>query len=835
MRTSLMSCLMVLCAAVAGYPGMAQAETLSQPGWVAYRPDVTLDSSDYAAKFKGSGWYVDSVSGDDSASGTVNRPWKTLARAAIAPMGSGDALLLRCGSVWRETLTLSPRYVSGSSLLIGAYGDCKKGRRPVIRGGVLLPQKGWRKLDDVPGAFVLETRAPIKQLHVNGQPVLKARYPHYMGVGKEFVLGDGLGRDKLRVRATELNQLKARDVVGAAIYVRVVAWQVEQAKVTDFDVSTGIVTLDHPLSTAILPSTGYFLEGKRWMLGAANEWFHDAVSGQLFITPAEGVTLGSAAIEASTLERGIEISGVTGLTIERLAVENAAYIGVALTGTERPTINDVQVLDAFEYGIYIQDAAQATVKNAKVAGAGWTGIYVRNSAGLVVQGNRVTDTGLRGRSGGSRAAITVDGVDALVSDNVVERSANLGIHFFNRAGTRVLSNTVVTSCLRMTDCAGIYTWTSSDVSVAASKYQPMALVERNIVLGGLSNLDGTPLRGKNQACGIYLDELSSGISISSNVVVGSELGICLHNARFNVVKGNTVGAVRHASFSAHQSRDDADLLKGNKVTSNRLVSKDNEVSPLIWSYPKSIGRVLKGEQGNDDDGNRVVKLAGEASFYKLDAGATTGRDSVLPTGAFVPYFNPLGTGGRVANPEGCSRPVCVSFMAGHSSDLVSTPNFVLDAQAGKKRYLLSYVAKAGKGGGFVKAVVRRAGPPYESLGVDQDPIELRPGQVQKSELIFDATDSATARVDFYAQVQRDVEIRDVTLRRLNDVRASTESRRAAVQLVNLSDSSRAYSCAESGLATCAGLDDNGQAIKWPLTVGPRATVLVLLPDPKGRP
>jgi len=126
-------------------------------------------------------------------------------------------------------------------------------------------------------------------------------------------------------------------------------------------------------------------------------------------------------------------------------------------------------------------------------------------------------------------------------------------------------------------------------------------------------------------------------------------------------------------------------------------------------------------------------------------------------------------------------------------------------------------------------VVRRAGPPYDSLGVDQDPQALSAGQVHKTELVFEATESAAARVDFYAQVQRELEIRDVSLRRLSGGSVSSDPPRSAVQLVNLSDAPRSYTCAESGLASCVAVDEDGRAIKWPLTVEARATALVLSP------
>lgn len=812
--------------------GEVWGEALRGPGWVAYRPDPQGDTSDYQAKFSGSGWYVDANGGDDQGPGTAARPWKTLSRAASASLHSGDALLLKCGAVWREPLVLSQRFASGSNVLVGAYGDCKRGQRPMIKGSKLVPASGWKRLDGMPGGFVGDWSGAVQQLHVDGQPWFKARYPRQQGIGKEFALADGTGRDRLRVRPAELRQLQSRDVVGASIYVRAVPWQVEQAKVIAFDASSGLLTLDRQLPFTMQASTGYFLEGKRWMLGSPNEWFHDPVSGQLFLVFVGGTSPSASVIEATVLDRGIVATGVTGLTIERVALSHFGQIALEVTGADRPTVSGIRVQDANEYGIHMQGVNQATVRNSVVEGAGWTGISLRKSPKSTVQGNQVIDTGLRARSGGTRAAITVEGDSATITDNVMDRSANLGINFFNLGNTRVADNTVVAPCMRLTDCGGIYTWTSTDIGQAASSYQPSGTIERNIVLGGAGNLDGTPTRGKNQACGIYLDELSAGISVASNLVVGSELGICLHNARFNVVTGNTVGAVTHASFSAHQSRADVDLLKGNRVLRNKLMAKENEVAPVTWSYPSELLQLLKGKQGNEESDNRVVTLTGERAFYKPYA-AGVSSSSLVPKGPFVPYFNPAGSGGAVGAAEPCPRAPCVRFVAGHSGDLLSTPSFTLDNQPGKDRYVLSFTAKGGDGGGLSRAVVRRAGPTYEMLGVNQSPTLLKPGEVLKTELVFQATGSGVARIDFSGQVRGETIISDVSLKRVSDFRAADLSR-LTVQLVNLSDTARAFQCAETGLSNCNATDDSGQAIKWPITVAPRSTSLVLALDPKWR-
>lgn len=806
------------------------APLLSGSGWVAKGLPIGDDSSSYAARFKGTAWYVDAEAGNDAATGSMTRPWKTLARAGSVSLQSGDALLLKCGSLWRESLTLPPRWSGANGVLIGAYGDCGQGKRPVIRGSQAVTPSSWQRLDAPLSAYATSWDQVAHQVHVNGQRMLKARFPHYQGPGKEFALADGLGdKTHLRLRANELKFLQDKDLVGATIHIRVVPWQVEQAKVVRLDERSGVLTLDRALSFPILNNTGFILEGKRWMFGAPGEWFYDEQTNKLLLAPLGNTSPANSLVEVTTRDKGFVATRKSGLVIERVAFEHFALMGMDITASNDVSIKDVRVVDADEYGIYVDGSAGTVIQNALVDGAGWTGISVRNSDNSLVRDNRVQNTGLKGWAGKSRSAITVDGQSTVVSNNVIERSANLGIFFFNRIDTRIADNTIVAPCQRMTDCGAVHTWTSSDAKQADKGFRSNARIERNMVLSGPGNLDGTPERGKDQTCGIYLDELTAGVSVLNNILIGSELGICLHNARFNLIRGNTVGAVTHASFSAFQSRSDDDYVKGNRVDKNKLVAQGNDVLPLKWVHPHGSSKMFKGPSPNEDSGNQIVALTGDKAFYQ--AHAMRSSPNIVPRSAFVPYFSPKGSGGAVKQlpTDLCKIQPCAQFVAGAPEDLLSSPSFELSNTPGKNRYVLSFTAQGGKGGGLSKAVVRRAGPPYDIMGVNQSATTLEPGQVLKTELIFQASSSGTARVDFSGQVQGETIISDVSVKPVQDFK-SPDLSHLVVQLVNLSPDTQSFACADTKLSACAATDETGQAVNWPVQLAGRSVKMVLARD-----
>jgi Right handed beta helix region len=86
-----------------------------------------------AATTGGTIYYLDSVSGSDSSSGTgPTMAWKTLDRATRATFSPGDRVLLRHGQNFVGSLTISESGAAGSPIVIGTYGV---GTRPVITGG----------------------------------------------------------------------------------------------------------------------------------------------------------------------------------------------------------------------------------------------------------------------------------------------------------------------------------------------------------------------------------------------------------------------------------------------------------------------------------------------------------------------------------------------------------------------------------------------------------------------------------------------------------------------------------------------------------------------------
>ena len=80
--------------------------------------------------------YYVSQSGDDAWDGLAGEregahgPWRSLEKASSVTCQPGDRLLLRCGDVWNETLTLRGNGTPDQPIVVASYGE---GQRPFIR------------------------------------------------------------------------------------------------------------------------------------------------------------------------------------------------------------------------------------------------------------------------------------------------------------------------------------------------------------------------------------------------------------------------------------------------------------------------------------------------------------------------------------------------------------------------------------------------------------------------------------------------------------------------------------------------------------------------------
>lgn len=848
--------------ALACCASVSAQEIVQAPGWLAIMPN---DSQPVIpeVKAKGSEWFVDASRGDDFAAGTKKQPWKTLGKLKRAGLSSGDVVRLKCGSIWRESLTLDAR-TTPSGLTIAAEEGCGADKAPSIRGSDPV-DANWQPDGAQAGAFVADRFGAVNGLAFKGLRMTVARLPNHVGPGKEFALADSGGdRRSFRLRDAERRAVGDRDLVGAAVYVRVVAWQVEKAMVRGYDAVSGTVSLDKDLSFPVKNGAGYILEGKRWMIDSPGEWWHDTQSKRLYLIPPGGQRPQAGEVEATVRDQALWVGGVTKLRVVGLDLRHTVKAAVDVQDTNDAAFEGLNIVDPGEYGLIASRSARIALRGGRIVGSGRNAVLTREAPDGLISGNLILDHGLLARADGSAAAIVVKGERTVVSGNVIRRAANPGIHFTNLEGTQIRDNVVIQPCMRMSDCGGIQTWTGHSPELATRRRMVRSVIKDNVVLGGASSLEGASGGGRNQSVGIYLDEMTGGAQVQGNVIAGTENGIYLHNAQFNDIVGNTVRSVAHASVTAHMSLPDAEVIRGNRVRGNRLFSRSTptgggqEVFAFKWQQRNNAERLFAGDDANEVQDNQILRAgsAGQTRWYvgeSLSAQAMPEKDwrkyakgereqviavapearkkvdgeataNLLPDGDFrtgttswKAYFHPGGRGGVVEGAK-CEGTPCLKFVAGHMADALSSKPFKLESATGRNDHLLKFTVKAGATGGSLRVAVRRNGPPYDNFGLDQPVVKLAPGQVFQAEVPFQASNGEPARVDFQAEAGAELYLSRASLVRVAPATNDPVTIAGSLFVINLMDKTQTVACAATKLAGCAALDEQGKEVKWPLSL-----------------
>jgi parallel beta-helix repeat protein len=665
---------------------------LTGAGWAAVQPEVQ-PASGYQADLTARSKVIylaargnNPGDGNNANAGTSSAaPWETL-KHAQANMASVDAILLRCGDTFRGSLEIASVAQGAHDVLIGGYGDCSGNRRPVISGSNWIGGGNWTQVAPASRVYTRPySVAPAKldRLFLNNLPLIKARFPNtdapwggYARLSSNHVAST----TTLTLDTAAVNQIGSNPVVGAFIHVRTTPWTIDTGVVKAY--SGGVMTieawdaeartvLDKGLPNVITKASGFVLEGKKWMIDVPGEWALETdnvtSTSALYLHLPDAMDPAALAQGLGNLEGSVETYGVhlkwrkgqlvgtaiRGARVERVLFKHQAYASVKLLETDNAEVLDIRSEHAGAFGVNVLTAPKVKVSLSQFDGAGESGVEARDTSELLVANNVFTQTGMYGRAAGSAAAIGVGtgvtgSTKAVIENNVIRDSAKNGMTIKNADGVKIVGNTVVSSCLRYADCAGIYI----DGLGPHGEGEPSpgfpavgALVDANMIVQAKSNWFGYSVPYPiPQAYGIYLDETSAHVTVRNNVISNVEGGIYLHDAFENTVEGNKVRGVTYASFIGAQSRA-AKSLYGNLIRNNdffSLRSAEVETGPgaiydaprtqvyaQVWDHPTDplllLKSVASGGYGNQSQGNQTLTVAnGQVpSWRAIDSITTT--------------------------------------------------------------------------------------------------------------------------------------------------------------------------------------------------------------------
>jgi parallel beta-helix repeat protein len=433
--------------------------------------------------------------------------------AAVLPIpgniANGSTVNLQCGNTYQGTLELNGK----SNVTVQTVGTC--GKAGISPGRAIT---GWtRQSGNIYSAPINFT--PL-QVSIGGQAVSAAHWPN-------------------QPWATGTGGMPSNDLTGATLVMLV---------------NQSIIRAQTLTSNSISTSGKFYVEGKLWMLDSPGEWA--VQNGRLYVWAPDGQNPEGRTWAAAN-GNGVNADKSSGIVINGVSIFSATD-GVSGNGSTNLKVLNTDITNSYRDGIWASGSRGLQVTGTNVSNSRRNGIDGWYSiTGAVITDSSVSNTGMVGMPTASDAGIMFgDGSDNRIDNVRVTNSAYHGINVIHNRLSFVLNSVVDTSCVRLTDCAAIYT--------SARDQLPLTMrIEGNTV----TNTKGPDV------IGIYLDDHANGVTINGNTVTNNQRGLVIHNGFNNVVTNNTFAssAILHVGLS-----QDVGNVYNIRITDNTFRSTNGE-------------------------------------------------------------------------------------------------------------------------------------------------------------------------------------------------------------------------------------------------------------------
>lgn len=661
---------------------------------------------------------------------------------------------------------------------------------------------------------------------------------------------------------------------GTEIRIRTYDWTLDERKIAS--VSGTRINLDQPTDYPLFKGWGYFLVGKLWMLDEPGEYFFDAATNMVYVWMADSKVPGDR-VSISQVDVGVDINKVSYVVVDGIAIRHSGN-GMRLKLANNLTLRNLVVEDVLGKGV---DATQSatieigTSRFTRTGRAAISGIDLGYSlSNFFVHDNDISESGVL-LNGNTVTNLPAD-IMAAVQPGASARITGNSIRSVSYAAIMPLQNSVVSdnhieyACLVLDDCGAIYVQGQNDNGT----------IDHNTVLHLVGSPDGKPAGHFTLAQGIYLDSLTTGVTVSNNTVVDAYDGIQVHNAANNFIENNTLYGNRRYQIWMHEDRNATrpegdvygNVVRGNKFfhtgsippvrhdtvyasTDDAATYDDNLYFTLMspsmaaerWStgwdthsFPKwqSLTTISGVPRNLDPLGKEVNSNTIGYAAYRV-----TGSN-VVPNGNLAngvmgwSAWNQTAPYGQLSAVS-CTPGKCLRYVAGGSKGLVSSPNFsVVQGQW----YRLNFDLQGSTSNQAFTPIVRRGGGGtngYEKLmtppALTATPAWQRFSLTFQSTKTVNANDPVTgdlgARVDFDSVAPGQTV--SITNLELVPISAFAASLRTKI-LVNPTAETATVDCPFTGTDASFCSESirfsDAQRVYWPYTLGPRDSEIVYTAD-----
>ncbi len=551
-------------------------------------------------------YYVSSTSGNDSYTSTqaqsMATPWKTIGKvnSFFASLNPGDTVKLQCGSSFNQELNITKSGTSAKQIVITSYGS---GYAPVITGFALLT--GWGG----GSGNIWQTTCPT--CGAGSNMVKEGNVAQPMGRWPNTWSNSDAGYAQIQsyngtVSITDAHiGASGKNWTGSKIVIRKNRWVIEN----DTILSQSGNTITYRTGTVFTPANkfGYFIQGHPGTLDQQGEWYYNPANKVVQI-----YSVGSPAalnVQISRVDTLLNCTSVQYVTVNGIEFDGANKVAICIFRSNYVTVQNCSVkysgLDAVEittcnYLNFNNIRTDYTNNNGFMA-------YCNNSTiqNCIIQRTAaIPGMNLPVNSG---MGIYLVGNGNTIAYNTIDTVGYSGI-CFQGVSNNVTNNYVNYFCFVKDDGGGIYTWNgatdSTDTHTAGA-------ITNNIVTNGMTAPAGTDSSVAGIAHGIYLDENTSGCTVTGNTVAHCTAGVFVQDIRNCSIRNNTlfdcIGqlVMRHALSTGAFS---GDVFSGNYCVTKLDTQYICEVSSPISPVGKIASYISTG-------GNHYAQLASGSYFY----------------------------------------------------------------------------------------------------------------------------------------------------------------------------------------------------------------------------
>lgn len=491
-------------------------------------------------------YYVAS-SGIDSNPGTIDQPWRTIAKVNSATLASGDSILFASGQVFVGQILPQRATINYS-----AYGP---GSKPVISGFQTL--SGWVFQSN--GIYRASTTAlnTANMVTLDGVNKAKGRYPNSDFL--RFESHSGL------TSITDNALTESPSWVGADVCIKTSRYSLEQRTILTH---TGGTLTFSAVQHELQDGYGYFFQNSVSVLDQLGEWFIS--SGYIYMYFG-AVDPSTKVVKVGIYDDVFKVQNRADVSISDLIIEggnnSCVYANVNCTNIE---INNCELRFSGKYGT-TSVASGYTVTNCNIHDCNDFGIYSYAPNALFANNvvNKIGEFAGMGSYTGYMG-IAANGDNSVTEHNLITNTGYNGI-ILRGNNSVVRYNYIDTFCTLLDDGGGIYT---SNNTYAGR------IIDHNICINGIGNFAGATNYSNTlpsttlYAHGIYLDEMAADITVSNNTTAyNSESGIFLHSSTNIDVTGNlSFDNAKYQLLFSHNTV--AANMADINVTGNTFVAKD---------------------------------------------------------------------------------------------------------------------------------------------------------------------------------------------------------------------------------------------------------------------